>query len=188
MVAEQIKTNRKTMILLAITFVIPVILAKLALEGDWFNRAATNKGTLLDPVLDFSTLYSQREPIWYISFITSQPCDERCNLALFSLNQISVALRRDSARVHTAVLVESPEQLSTIETHEYSEGLDVMSVAEVELDSVFNEQAVDGLYIVDALGNIILRYPLHTDKDEAILKSRDILSDMRKLLKLSRIG
>ncbi len=43
-------------------------------------------------------------------------------------------------------------------------------------------------FVADTLGNVILRYPLQTDKEQAILDSRDILSDMRKVLKLSRIG
>lgn len=188
MLATQTKRNRQTMILLAMTFVIPIVLAKLALEGDWFNRAATNKGVLLDPVLDFAAVYPDRKPIWYISYITSEPCDEQCELALFSLNQIAVALRRERARVNTAVLVNSPEDLAAVASNEYAGGLNVLSVAAVELSSLFTEPSVEGLYVVDALGNIILRYPLQSTKDQAILRSRDILGDMRKLLKLSRIG
>lgn len=188
MVATQTKRNRQTMILLAITFVIPIVLAKLALEGDWFNRAATNKGVLLDPILDFTAVYPNREPIWYISYMTSEPCDEQCELALFSLNQIAVALRRERARVNTAVLVNSPDDLAAVKSHEYAQQLNVVAVAAVQLTALFTAPSVDGLYIVDALGNIILRYPLQSTKEQTILKSRDILGDMRKLLKLSRIG
>jgi hypothetical protein len=38
------------------------------------------------------------------------------------------------------------------------------------------------------LNNVILRYSLQVDPKISILDSRDILSDMRKVLKLSRIG
>jgi hypothetical protein len=34
----------------------------------------------------------------------------------------------------------------------------------------------------------MLRYPLYQLRQDAVMGSRDVLSDLRKLLKLSRIG
>ena len=56
------------------------------------------------------------------------------------------------------------------------------------LQQMFKDESTDAIFIVDTLDNIILRYPLQLDKKKAVLHSRDILSDMRKVLKLSRIG
>ena len=63
-----------------------------------------------------------------------------------------------------------------------------MSTDLKSLQQVFKENPTDGIFIADTLDNVILRYPLQIDKEQAILHSRDILSDMRKVLKLSRIG
>jgi hypothetical protein len=41
---------------------------------------------------------------------------------------------------------------------------------------------------VDTLNNGMLKHPLYKNKEEAVQGSRLILSDVRKLLKLSRIG
>jgi ubiquinone/menaquinone biosynthesis C-methylase UbiE len=56
------------------------------------------------------------------------------------------------------------------------------------LQQMFKDESTDAIFIADTLDNIILRYPLQLDKKQAVLHSRDILSDMRKVLKLSRIG
>lgn len=52
------KTTRKpyTMLALLAVFIVPVVLAKLALDNNWFNRAVTNKGELIQPVMDLSAL------------------------------------------------------------------------------------------------------------------------------------
>jgi hypothetical protein len=56
------------------------------------------------------------------------------------------------------------------------------------LQQMFKDESTDAIFVADTLDNVILRYPLQIDKEQAILHSRDILSDMRKVLKLSRIG
>ena len=44
------------------------------------------------------------------------------------------------------------------------------------------------IYVADPLGNIMLRYPVIRDKDSAFVKGKDILYDLKKLLRMSRIG
>ena len=42
--------------------------------------------------------------------------------------------------------------------------------------------------VVDTMNNAMLRYAIPASRKQAIMGSRDILADVRKLLKLSRIG
>jgi len=56
------------------------------------------------------------------------------------------------------------------------------------LQQIFKDESTVAIFIADTLDNVILRYPLQVEQKQAILHSRDILSDMRKVLKLSRIG
>jgi hypothetical protein len=53
---------------------------------------------------------------------------------------------------------------------------------------VKDEYGRESIFIADTLDNVILRYELQIDPKKSVLDSRDILSDMRKVLKLSRIG
>ena len=44
------------------------------------------------------------------------------------------------------------------------------------------------LYIMDPMGQIMLRYPTYADPKESILKGRGVLKDLQKLFKVSHIG
>ena len=61
--------SKKTLIIMVAVFVLPVILAKLALENDWFNQGATNKGALLQPTIDVSSLLDGTEPKWRLLYV-----------------------------------------------------------------------------------------------------------------------
>lgn len=180
--------NKRTLFLLIVVFVVPVILAKLALEGNWFNKGVTNNGELLDTPLDFSLLYPQREKKWYLTYISSKPCLNQCENALYSLSQIWTALGREQDRVSTAILLTDEAQRDRARKLDGSPKLQFIPVSTEQVVNTFGREDIEGIYIVDALGNVILTYPLHSDKQQAVMGSRDILSDMRKLLKLSRIG
>lgn len=181
-------TNKRTLVMLVLIFVVPVILAKLALDGDWFNKGVTNNGDLLSTPLDFDLLHPKREKKWYLTYISSRPCLNQCENALYSLSQIWTALGRKQDRVTTAIMLTDEAQRNIARRLEGSPKLQFVPVSTEQVTNAFGKTDVEGIYIVDALGNVILTYPLHGDKQEAVLASRDILSDMRKLLKLSRIG
>ena len=51
-----------------------------------------------------------------------------------------------------------------------------------------NLQSETGVYIIDTLNQAVLFYPVTADKNETVMIARDVLADLRKLLKLSRIG
>ncbi|MDN4502993.1 hypothetical protein QX776_11320 [Alteromonadaceae bacterium BrNp21-10] len=180
--------NKKSMLLVAAIFILPVILAKFALELDWFNKAATNKGELLDPVLDMSALYSTEPPqVWRILYTLPANCDDACQNAIYSVNQVWTALGKESDRAQPVIIV---TEQSDAQARAQLSKLPNLTLLESDVDtvsSVFNS-ASQYIYIADTLQNVILRYPLHQQQQEAVLHSREILADVKKLLKLSRIG
>ena len=152
-------------LLLAAVFILPVILAKLALENGWFNQAATNKGELLSPPIDMSVLQiSTQQPKWKLLYILPEICALECENAHENSNIEQLALLKDKQNIR------------------------LFNTNLKSLQQVFKENITDGIFIADTLDNVILRYPLQIDQEQAILHSRDILADMRKVLKLSRIG
>ncbi|GAC16299.1 hypothetical protein [Aliiglaciecola lipolytica] len=178
----------KTPIIMFLVFVLPVVLAYLALTFDWFNKASTNKGELISPPLDISSVLDEREPLWRLLFVMPEECSQGCENALYSMNQIWIALGKDSDRVEPLVLTQqNSAKIENTETQRHP-NIRVLKTDSQNVNEVFKDGAANGIFIVDTLGNVILKYPLKQQQEDAIQQSRDILADLRKLLKLSRIG
>jgi hypothetical protein len=177
------------MLLLAAVFILPVLLAKLALDNGWFNQAATNKGELISPPVDMTTLQTtQQEPKWKLIYVLPEICAVECENALYSIAQVRSALGKESDRAEVVVIIHEKSNLAQLTLLKEKTNIRLLTTDLKSLQQVFKENPTDGIFIADTLDNVILRYPLHIDKEQAILHSRDILSDMRKVLKLSRIG
>jgi hypothetical protein len=50
------------------------------------------------------------------------------------------------------------------------------------------EFGMNAIYIADPLGNVMMAYPLVTGQAEILAQGKDVLRDLKRLLKLSRIG
>jgi hypothetical protein len=181
-------SSKKGVIALVIVFAVPVILAKLALEFEWFNRGATNKGELLNPILQLNEVDQPAEPKWRILYVLPSSCADECNNALFSLTQVWQALGKESDRAESLVISTELSDSSPMKDLEAHQLIRLLKTDSQSVNKVFKDTSTDGIFVVDTQGNIILRYPLQKEQQEAVLHSRDILADMRKLLKLSRIG
>lgn len=182
------KTNKSTLLLLALAFLLPVGLAKLALENDWFNRASTNKGELLEPSFSIQPLLADQEPKWRLMYRLPQQCNVQCDNALYSIKQVHQALGKHMGRATTLVIASDDSDQDTLATLSDDSTINLLKVQQQNVNQVFKDAPADGIFLVDTLGNVILRYPLQQEKQQAVLKSRDVLADLRKLLKLSRIG
>lgn len=182
------KPKSKTPLIMFVVFVLPVVLAYFALQFDWFNKASTNRGELLTPALDLNLIPNELEPKWRLLFVMPTNCEQSCENALYSVNQIWVALGKESDRVEPLVVAhqssEKPEN-TEMSAHPH---IKVLSADIQNVNKVFKDGSTDGIFIVDTLGNIILKYSLKQQQEDAIQQSRDILADLRKVLKLSRIG
>jgi hypothetical protein len=183
------KNNRMMMLLLASVFILPVLLAKLALDNNWFNQAATNKGKLLSPPVDMRVLRTpEQEPKWKLLYVLPETCALECENALYSITQVHSALGKHSDRAEVVVITHENSNLTQLAQLEEKLNIRLINTDLKSLQQIFKDESTDGIFVADTLDNVILRYPLQIDKEQAILHSRDILSDMRKVLKLSRIG
>ena len=75
------KNNKRSLILMILVFVLPVILAYMALKFDWFNKASTNRGELLQPVIEASSLLSSSDTKWHLIYTLPSTCDVACENA-----------------------------------------------------------------------------------------------------------
>jgi hypothetical protein len=175
-------------VLLILIFVLPVGLAKLALEYEWFTRGATNKGELLQPVITTTALLGELPPKWRILYTLPNHCDPACQNTLYSAQQIWVALGKESHRVEVTLVVTPDSDQNVLVEWQNNLDVRVLHTETAMVRGVLGEGANQGLFLVDTLNNAMLRYPIYGQPQEAILQSRSILSDLKKLLKLSRIG
>lgn len=170
--------------LLLLVFIAPAICAWWALKANWFNLAVTNQGQLLQPAIALNSqqLSSQLQNKWVISYFADVNCSQ-CDNAVYLLNQVRAALGKEQARSEIALLNSQANMRQT-------------ELAQINLNSSdFAQLSAGHFYIIDPLGQVILQYSLEqaapaaaTELEQDKILGKAILADLRKLLKLSKIG
>lgn len=181
-------SKKLTAVLLILVFGLPVLLAKLALDNDWFNRGSTNRGELLQPVVDMSVVLEQQAPKWRLLYTLPANCDMRCENAIYSMHQVWIALGKESDRAEAIVLITENSDRTAAQNLKAEASIQTLEVGKENVNKMFNSVSGNGIFLVDTLNNAMLRYPVFSERQDAVMSSRDMLSDVRKLLKLSRIG
>ena len=181
-----LKKSRRNLILLFSMFIVPVVLAKLALDNEWFNKASTNNGELLQQELSISELGIDDEGLqkkWLIIYRLDTSCTENCKQTIYGINQTFISLGREMDRVVPLglhALEFNTDQLGALKEKFWTFN-PVSQVSKDKLDSTW-------VYVSDPLGNVILKYPAPVSDQDVLDLGKSMLSDLRKLLKYSRIG
>jgi hypothetical protein len=186
--SAQKNKNKRSLLLLVAVFVLPVIFAYMALKLSWFNEAATNRGELLQPVIEASSLLSDSDTKWHLLYVIPQTCMQSCENALYAVKQIFMATGKHADRVNAVFIHFDDSSASAVEKAKEFGGANLLLKSKQSVTEVFTDTDINAIFISDTLHNVVLRYPLTEDKEQAIMDSRDILADLKKLLKLSRIG
>lgn len=153
--------------------VVPLALAYMTLQFNWFTPAATNKGEFMAEEVSISI--EKENPTWSIVYQpTGSECDQICKEQLYGLNQTYIALGKLQKRVEAYVLTDVLDISDYPATRPYQKQF-------AELDPNF-------LYVVDPMGKVVLRYQASPQREQTIMTSKYILSDLKKLLKYARIG
>jgi len=181
----QQKKSRRNLLLVLGAFVLPIVLAKLALTQNWLDYGVTNKGSLVANELtlkDLGVSHTELDQMWLILYALPEHCDEHCEQTLLSVNNTFVALGREMPRVRNVALyheLPSEQQLSQLNKAQWS-----------LLPSTVNHSLIEQpvVLLVDPLGNIILAHQPPTTFEQQSMFGKDILADMKKLLKYSKIG
>jgi hypothetical protein len=122
------------------------------------------------------------EKRWQLLVTAPNDCDADCQQLIYLARQIQIGLGRDASRASHAITTAQP--LSA----EYDARLlrEYPQLQRYPLDLKRYRQTAPGvelpqLWIVDPHGNLVLRYG-------AEVNGKDLLNDLRQLLKLSNIG
>ncbi len=114
-------------------------------------------------------------------------CDSRCQTALYDMRQVRLALGKDMSRVVTLLLLDRmPEDgLRHWLAAEHAAMLLGSAAAKTRnsLSKAFGQPGPSGdwIYLLDPLGNLLMRYPVTVDPS-------GMLKDLKRLLRLSQIG
>jgi hypothetical protein len=180
---EQPGSRRQIWILIALFFAPLALAFLLYYGGGWRPSGSTNKGELIAPPRPLPGV-SAWHGKWTLVYVGDGRCDERCRAALILTRQTRLALNADMTRVQRIFLATGNCCDRTYFAAEHPD-LGVEEVgkdADAALLGVFPDVASGSIYIVDPLGNLMMRHAPSAGL------SKDLLEDLRKLLKLSHIG
>ncbi len=178
--------NSRSLLLLIIVFILPILLAKLALNNQWFNLAATNQGQLLNKPLSLADLAINNDDFakqWLIIYRLPTTCTKLCLQSIETVHNSYVLLGKYMPRVTPVLLNEnifSTQQRKQLAKSQWQ----VLTLSPKIQETLPAAQVL----IADPLGNIILRYEPPKNAKQQANFSQAIIADMKKLLKYSKVG
>ena len=124
---------------------------------------------------------SQWRGKWILAMIDSAACDPYCEKKLYIMRQLQRAQGKEMGRVERAFLITDQASVPVKRLAPY-DGTWFVHAGRELLDAFPAEgSSTAHIYVIDPLGNVILRYPRDPDP-------RKMLKDLQRLLKVSRIG
>jgi hypothetical protein len=180
-----VRKGRQTLYLLIVMFFLPVAVAFYLYYGsDWRPVSQTNHGELLSPVRKLPAGAESMRDKWSIVYVGAGACDEACREALVFARQTRLSLNQEMQRVDRYFIAtgECCDRQYLDTQHPGLKRIEVPDASSSVLVAAFPQQNREhALFIVDPLGNLVMRYDVR-------LPPKGLLTDLRKLLKLSHIG
>ena len=181
------RSNRVVWIVLAVCL-LPVV-ASTVLYLLWKPSSFVNHGELIEPIplaeLSFlrsegqAFTFKQLEGRWVLVSVDSADCDDYCNRKLYLMRQIRLVQGKDADRVERVWLITDGKSPAAATTAKYEGTIQVLLANAAQL-AVFpaTPDASEHIYVVDHLGNLMMRYS--RDVDPNLMKK-----DIAKLLRIS---
>jgi hypothetical protein len=119
---------------------------------------------------------------WVLAIIDSGNCAAACQRKLLFLRQVRLTQGKDMDRIERVWLISDGVNPAAPIIAEYR-GTWLVRAAGSDFLGLFPAQgaAADHIYVIDPLGNLMMRFPRDADP-------RRIIKDVTRLLKVSRIG
>lgn len=195
---QQRQHGRRTFMGILLTFFGPLALAIFLFANLelWNPSSTANHGQLMDPVRPLPYLNLQQpsgetltlEAIkgrWTLVLVADGDCDLLCQTDLFKMRQARAALGRDLVRVQYLYLALDDRSRSAGEKMQSEHPKMLLGSVHAQDKNqqilAFEQQPQGFVYLLDPLGNLVLRYD-----DESTTKG--IIKDLKRLLKVSKIG
>jgi hypothetical protein len=189
--------NLRMLALLAGLFLLPLAAAFWAYYGTaWRPTNRVNHGELIIPARPLpawkptAAFDSQTVPAqlfhhnWSLVYIGDGQCADECRHALYVMRQTRLSLNNEMTRVNRVFLVTSDCCAGDFLAREHP-GLSVLNATDASagalLDTFPDGARQQSLFVVDPLGNLMMRFDVRQDP-------KGLREDLKKLLSLSHIG
>ena len=188
--------GQRNVLLVASIFFVPVIVVFALYYGRLWSPSGTSaKGELIHPAhpLEVAGLrHSDGKPAgietfqgkWSLIYIGDGACDEACRTALTYGRQTRIAVGKDMDRVQR-VFLSTANCCNQDYLGREQQGLVVIDASSPDAQKLlaqFPAERAHSLFIVDPHGNLMMSH------DATQVINKDLLTDLKKLLKLSHIG
>lgn len=189
--ANHPRRGRRELWLLALVTVAPIVASYFAYYV-WRPEGFKNYGELIAPTplgglagaqpqtpapFDSDALKGH----WVLVMVDSGACAKGCSDKLWQMRQLRLTQGKDMERVARAWLVDDGAAPATELLKEYEGTTVVRAEASPLIAKLPGEARRDHLFLVDPLGNLMMRFPANADPNR-------IKKDLTHLLKVSRIG
>lgn len=189
------KQNKGRLILIAIAsmFFLPILLSYYLNFYTDFKKDAegVQHGILINPPIKLGPLYGfsigqkdlqELEQKWTLVFFVEERCDKNCQEKLYQLRQIRLAIGKDRDKVERLLIANK-----LIDWRNYKEDfidqkvIDRRSQSFQALNQLFKSYqgySKDAIYLVDAYGSLIMKYPKDTEP-------KGIIKDIERLIRVA---
>ena len=181
---------RLQMFIIAAVFLGPLAVAAwMYYSGSLTPEGRVNSGALLEPivhlpdVLPDASLPAELDGRWALIYVNTGTCDDTCRDALYTIRQSRKMLGREMDRL-ARVFLHGDSPPDTLFVQSEHAGLMTKaggSLAELLLDKKPAMLMDGGFFLTDPLGNLVMYF-------EPTINPREMVDDIKRLLKLSHIG
>jgi cytochrome oxidase Cu insertion factor (SCO1/SenC/PrrC family) len=183
--------GKRSLVLVALVCALPVV-ASYFMFYIWKPSSFTNYGELLEvkplPDAQLRTLDGAGFALpdlrgkWVVLAVDSGDCDANCREKLFKIRQLRLMQGKDMDRIERVWLIPDGARPDADLTRLHS-GTWFVDARGSELPARLPAQGSprDHIYLIDPLGNLMMRYPRDADPSE-------MKKDFIRLLKVSRVG
>lgn len=175
-------TSRKFFSLFLLCALVPLAAAKLSLAMGWFSHSVVNKGYWMEREIELLPDADLHTAAWRLVYIAPEHCTQSCEQALYGLQQLYTGLGRKQVNIQPLVIANNRpvvlERFSAI----------VWQSPENNLNKDVTDKLHDQIVIVNRDGLALLRYPINRDAAHMETITKNIRTDLLRLLNYDRQG
>ena len=183
-------TAKTKLALIGLVFFGPLMLATwMYSSGNLTPEGSSNNGALLTPVINIgdalpdSAVIPLADGNWLMLYTDTRACSDACRDALYRQRQTRLMLGKEMDRV-VRVFLHGDSAIDKVFLEGEHPGL--KTINDKALGNLLEEKRPQdmmpgGIYLFDPLANLVMYFPPD-------LEPRDMVDDIKHLLKLSRIG
>ena len=189
-------SGRIKFLLIVFIFTVPFVISYYLSKDYHAGRElqTSNYGSFINPIVELSQStfddYSgenlnvnQHLTKWSLIYRMPKNCSQRCSDEIYLIRQVNIALGKDMNRLERVIVLNQTVPSSEVDdlVIKYPKAIVVKNNSSTFINEINKITDRHVLLLTDPLGNVILGY------DEGF-EGKKLLKDIKKLLKLSKIG